>query len=347
LLFLICLAAVPCGWAQNTSGIFLTPVANAPFTGVIVVERTMVSHNGGPVADLKTVRDVARDSQGRVYNVFRGLVPASQNAPPPVVRIHFYDPQTRSYTYLYPQQKTYMTGTVNHPPAAEPADMVASPAGNSVPLNQFTKQEDLGTHSMDGVSAHGVRVIQTIPAASSGTGNEIVLTDEYWYADDLHMNVVVKHNDPRTGSVTMTLTQVTRTDPDPALFQIPDGYRPAGMGSGTADSQPATTEAGGSAPHTYHIGGPVSAPKLILAPDPEFPAGQSEEGVVVVACIVDERGQPQQVHVVRSLSDAFDQNAVRAVQQYRFSPAVLQGEPAPKPVAVEVRIEVNFRHYQN
>jgi len=63
---------------------------------------------------------------------------------------------------------------------------------------------------MDGVSAHGVRVIQTIPAASSGTGNEIVLTDEYWYADDLHMNVVVKHNDPRTGSVTMTLTQVTR-----------------------------------------------------------------------------------------------------------------------------------------
>ena len=66
-----------------------------------------------------------------------------------------------------PQRKAYMTGTVNHPPAAEPADLIASPAGNSIPLNQFTKEEDLGTHSVEGVSAHGVREIQTIPAASS------------------------------------------------------------------------------------------------------------------------------------------------------------------------------------
>jgi hypothetical protein len=42
------------------------------------------------------------------------------------------------------------------------------------------------------------------------------------------MNVMVKHSDPRTGSVTMTLTQATRTDPDPSLFQIPEGYKPIG-----------------------------------------------------------------------------------------------------------------------
>jgi hypothetical protein len=226
LLCLLCLTT--CGWTQNTSGMFLTPVGNAPFTGVIVVERTIVRPKGGPVLNLKTTRDVARDSQGRVYNVLRGLVPASETSPPPVVRIHFYDLQTRSYTYLYPQRKIYTTGIVSHPPAAEPADLLASPAGNSIPLNQFTKQEDLGTHSVDGVSAHGVRETQTIPAASGGPEQEIVLTDEYWYSEDLHMNVVVKHNDPRTGSVTMTLTQVTRTEPDPSLFQIPDGYKPTG-----------------------------------------------------------------------------------------------------------------------
>jgi hypothetical protein len=53
-----------------------------------------------------------------------------------------------------------------------------------------------------------------------------VLVDEYWYSDDLHMNVMVKHSDPRKGSVTMTLTQASRTDPDPTLFEIPDGYKP-------------------------------------------------------------------------------------------------------------------------
>jgi TonB family protein len=340
---LMYVSALPYGWGQNTDGIFLTPIPNAPFTGVIVVERATV-RGGAPAVNLKTSREVARDSQGRVHNVFRELVPASESGAPPIVRIHFYDPQTRSYTYLYPDRKVYVTGTVNHPPAAEPADLLASPAGNSAPLNQFTKQEDLGTQSLAGGSAHGVRQIQTVPAASSGTGNEIVLTDEYWYSDDLHMNVVVKHDDPRTGSVTMTLAEVTRGDPDPSLFQIPEDYKPSGIGSGSPNLQNANREmAGGPQASLYHIGGPVSAPRLLSAPDPEFPSGQTEGGVVVVACVVDEKGAPRQVRVLHSLSDAFDQNAVRAVEQYRFSPAMLQTESASKPVAVRVDIEVDFR----
>jgi len=36
-----------------------------------------------------------------------------------------------------------------------------------------------------------------------------------------------------------------------------------------------------------------------------------------------------------------DQKAVEAVQQYKFTPALLHGEP----VSVEVHIEVNFRRY--
>jgi hypothetical protein len=225
LVLLAFLAAVPGASGQNTSGIFLTPVANAPFSGAIVIERTMVGREGAPAVNLKNIREVARDNEGRVRNVFRQAIPASQNVEPPILRIHFYDPQTRGYAYLYPQNKTYETGTVNHPPAAEPADLLASPAGNSVPLNQFTKLEDLGTHNIDGVSAHGVREIQNLPAAWGQAGSAIVLTDEYWYSADLHMNVVVKHDDPRTGSVTMTLIQVTRGDPDPSLFRIPDDYK--------------------------------------------------------------------------------------------------------------------------
>jgi hypothetical protein len=225
--FLILSAAVPGGLAQNTSSIFLTPVADAPFAGTIHVERTVVQPDGR-VVRLKTIREVARDNEGRVYNVFRALVPATFGGTPPIMRIHFYDPETRNYTYLYPQQHTYQTGTVNHPPADEPAELVASPMGSNAPLNRFTKEEDLGTHPVEDVPAHGVRVIQTIPAASSGTGDEIVLTDEYWYSDDLHINVMVKHDDPRKGSITMTLMQVTRTEPDPSLFQIPEGYKPMG-----------------------------------------------------------------------------------------------------------------------
>jgi hypothetical protein len=41
------------------------------------------------------------------------------------------------------------------------------------------------------------------------------------------MNLLIKHNDPRTGSVTLTVSNVSRTEPDPSLFEIPEGYTKA------------------------------------------------------------------------------------------------------------------------
>ncbi len=97
--------------------------------------------------------------------------------------------------------------------------------------------------------------------------------------------------------------------------------------------------------HTYHVGGPVSAPKLIYAPDPKYPKEETKKGVVIVALIVDAKGLPQQVHVARSLAPDFDKNAITAVEQYRFKPAMVKAKSAPKPVAVKVNIEVNFSRY--
>jgi hypothetical protein len=83
----------------------------------------------------------------------------------------------------------------------------------------------LGIHDIEGLPAHGVRQTQTIEAETSGNGREMVITDEYWHSDDLRVNLMIKHSDPRTGTVTMTVTQIKRTEPDPGLFQIPPGYR--------------------------------------------------------------------------------------------------------------------------
>ena len=80
---------------------------------------------------------------------------------------------------------------------------------------------------------HGVRETQTMLAENGGTGTEIVITDEYWYSEDLRINLIIKHSDPRTGGVTMTVAQVIRTEPDSARFEIPDGYKPTGTGRET------------------------------------------------------------------------------------------------------------------
>jgi hypothetical protein len=216
----VVLSAVPAAVAQNPD-VFVTPIPNVPFSGVIQVERTFVQNNGSIVAR-KTVRNIARDGQGRIRNEYRMLLPLASTETPQVTHVLLYDPQTRISTMLYPQSQTFTARTLPNPPAPAPPGLL----GNGAPLNDFTKEEDLGIHEVDGgVVVHGIREVQTIAAEKSGTGKELVITDEYWYSDDLRINVLIKHSDPRTGSVTMRVGQITRNEPDPSLFVVPEGFK--------------------------------------------------------------------------------------------------------------------------
>ncbi|HVT97629.1 MAG TPA: energy transducer TonB [Acidobacteriaceae bacterium] len=116
-----------------------------------------------------------------------------------------------------------------------------------------------------------------------------------------------------------------------------------GVGSGRGNGI-GPGEGGGYGGGVYHVGGGVSNPTLVFAPDPEFSdeARRAKyQGVCVVGLIVDVTGNPQHVHIVRALGMGLDEKAMEAVRQYKFKPAQFKG----KNVAVEVNIEVNFRIY--
>jgi TonB family protein len=98
--------------------------------------------------------------------------------------------------------------------------------------------------------------------------------------------------------------------------------------------------------HVYKIGKDVSAPVLIDSTDPVYPESARKtkdkfDGTCLIGLVVDASGVPQDVHVVRSLGPDFDASAIKAVQQYRFTPAMRSGEP----VAVALHLEVNFKKY--
>lgn len=221
-------AVVPVVSAQARLDVFVTPIPNSPFSAVIDVHRSVVQRDGS-IANFKTDRGIGRDSKGRIYSEATMLLPLASTETPQVMSILIYDPQTRISTTLRPKNQIYSQGTVNRPPETAPPSLLdASAAGNGLPPNQFTKHEDLGTREIEGVPAHGVRETQTIPAENAG--KEIVVTDEFWYSEDLHINLVIKHSDPRTGSVDIKVTQIQRAEPDPARFEIPQGYKPARIG---------------------------------------------------------------------------------------------------------------------
>jgi TonB family protein len=93
------------------------------------------------------------------------------------------------------------------------------------------------------------------------------------------------------------------------------------------------------------VGGRVSAPVPLFEPEAEFSdeARRAKyQGVCLVGLIVDAQGNPQNVHIVRTLGMGLDEKAMEAVRKYKFKPAMKDGKT---PVAVYVNVEVNFRLY--
>jgi TonB family protein len=90
------------------------------------------------------------------------------------------------------------------------------------------------------------------------------------------------------------------------------------------------------------IGNGVTAPELVSRVGPKFSDEARAEkfsGTVIVGLVVDTNGVPQRVRVVRGIGHGLDEEALAAVRQYRFKPAMENGKPVP----VRVNVEVNFR----
>jgi hypothetical protein len=66
--------------------------------------------------------------------------------------------------------------------------------------------------------------MRTIPAGKEGNNQPIVITTETWRSNELKLVVRRITNDPRIGISTMELTDIQQGEPDPALFQVPEGY---------------------------------------------------------------------------------------------------------------------------
>jgi len=90
------------------------------------------------------------------------------------------------------------------------------------------------------------------------------------------------------------------------------------------------------------IGRDVSAPVAIYKPEPQYSEEAREakfEGTVVLSLVVDEKGNPRDVKVIRPLGMGLDQKAIEAIEKWKFSPGTKDGRAVP----AQATIEVNFR----
>lgn len=98
------------------------------------------------------------------------------------------------------------------------------PKDGSGAVEGHTASEILGTRTIEGILAEGTRSVFTIPAGEIGNEKPIEVVTERWYSPDLQTVIQSRHYDPRFGETTFRLTNISRSEPHPDLFQIPSDF---------------------------------------------------------------------------------------------------------------------------
>jgi hypothetical protein len=84
--------------------------------------------------------------------------------------------------------------------------------------------EKLPGKAINGIYVEGTRMTITYPVGSVGNDRPIVSVHETWTSPDLRIVVLSTDEDPRSGTHTSEITNLDRSEPDPAIFQVPEGY---------------------------------------------------------------------------------------------------------------------------
>lgn len=199
-------------------------VTGQPYSATQTVTIQQTLGNGNQITRTQQ-STVARDSQGRISTTETVTPPAASGKPSFTVE-SIFDP-VGGYRYRL-DSSTMVAMQVALPPQRTPGAKPARPANPNVTTTS------LGTQMVNGVSATGTQVTETIPAGAIGNAQAIQVVRVSWVSTALQVPVQIKTIDPRFGTTDMELTNIVQSEPNGSLFVVPAGYTiqsgPAGPG---------------------------------------------------------------------------------------------------------------------
>jgi hypothetical protein len=213
--------------ARAANGAFVDLI-NEPFSADAITTLVRTLPDGTHITRQTVTVKMYRDSEGRTRSDrIPGKVSAGQPAPPGTILIH--DPIAGYWYELDTVNKIARRGTYSS----------VQPGQSTIPLNELPvasipmatnsgpqfKTEDLGTQTMEGLIVEGRRTTTTTPAGSIGNDRDIVNVSEIWRNQELRLTMLHVQSDPRDGETTTKIENLSRTQPDPNLFQLPADYK--------------------------------------------------------------------------------------------------------------------------
>jgi hypothetical protein len=206
------------GTRTHVAGIEILPLPGQPFSGRDSVEWTRTLEDGS-VQTRHLEAALARDSHGRIYRERRNFVPANTSEQSRLDLIFISDPVTHTKTTCTVVEHS-CTVTGYH----RPTSFVPMKPGSFDDGKRALTRESLGTSVVDDVNVVGTRETLSIGAGVVGNSQPLVVTREFWYSPELQVNLSVTRKDPREGTQTIHVVDLSRAEPDPAMFQVPAGF---------------------------------------------------------------------------------------------------------------------------
>jgi len=195
-------------------------VTGAPYSAQAVNEHAQMLADGNAIHTTSTV-NVYRDSQGRTRREQEvgAIGPwAVQGNPQKLILIT--DPVAGYRYVLNPNTLVarQMPFRARHEAGSAAETRTQEPGTTNI------KTESLGQQAIGRVTAQGTRVTRTIPAGKIGNQLPLVIVIERWYSPELQTDVLRKEVNPQFGEMIFQLTNIVRSEPDAALFQVPSNY---------------------------------------------------------------------------------------------------------------------------
>jgi hypothetical protein len=199
-------------------GIQVLPAAGRPFSARDSIEWTR-SLDDGSVATTHLFATVARDSQGRIYREHRSFVPVNSNQQSRWIDMVFLDPVAHTRTTCVVATRHCLVTDYREFPSFVPP--LAGPFGKGT---GYLSRESLGSNVVADLNVIGTRETISINPGAVGNSQALISTREFWYSPDLQVNLSVTRKDPRFGTQVLQLVDLSRAEPDPAMFRVPASF---------------------------------------------------------------------------------------------------------------------------
>jgi hypothetical protein len=210
---------------QVLESIVIPPKANAPFSLLLQTEWVRTLPDGGTIT-LESQRRVARDPNGRIYEERWFLVPKSGKIKSEMTTIQISDPNAHTLYNCFMLDKKNQCELVGYSPSTSAVYNFQGPPTGKLPVAMgSTIHEDLGKQLVAGVEATGTRDSVIYNPNVFGNDRKVTIEREFWYSPKLGINLISKRSDPRIGTQTFTATNLILSDPDPKLFELPEGFK--------------------------------------------------------------------------------------------------------------------------